>query len=94
MGFPSRILPNHLSRHRLTHALRIHLATSKTYAELQSSLGRLRDDDLTRALPYPVWESLNCLCIHIGSLSLFDQHRFTTAKKTLKDFDVSSSLGD
>lgn len=92
------ILPNPLSRgvghDKITHALRIPLATAKSSPQLQRSLDKIRRDDLTRALPNPAWSQVGSLCLHIGSLSLPNQSRLTTAQGTLKNFDVASSLGD
>ena len=85
---------NDLRRYNITHALRIPIATSSSRASLQSSLNRLRDDNLTRAIPHTAWSSVDSLVLHFGTLSLTSQAHITAARNILERFNLASSLGN
>ena len=93
MGINRRLPTNNLRRYGITHVLRIPIATPSSRPQLQRSLNSLRDDNLTRAIPYVAWSTVDSLVLHIGSLSLPNQAYIATARNILKKFDLNSSLG-
>lgn len=93
MKMKFRIPPtNDVLRLKITHVLRIPLATLQSRSRLQSVTQRMRDDPLTGALPSVAWASVDSLAIHMGKLSLRNPQQIALACELMQDFDVTSCL--
>lgn len=86
-----RLTPmNTITRHQITHTLRIPLMTFASRPQLQKSMERMRDDPITGALSRSAWLFGDSLTLMLGALSLPTPERLATAREALKTFRFAS----
>ena len=69
---------------KMSHNIRIPLVSQRSRLQLQTALNRLRDDQITRALPHTAWRSLDCLSISLGELRLRSPKEIAAASSLLR----------
>lgn len=70
----------------MTHRIRIPIASQRSRLQLQTSLNKLRDDQITGALPYTAWLPVDRLSISLGELSLRSPKEVAAAENVLQTF--------